>query len=527
MSQLTLPIVMVGLPGAGKSKVGRLLAHKLGVAHIDTDDLIESDAGKSISEIFTEDGEAAFRQLEVQAVSRALTMDAVVSLGGGAVVTPRVRELLASASVVHIDVEHEELLRRTSRKTHRPLLREDPDGALKQLREQRSPLYAEVETVRVHSDSGPAEQVVEAIAAMVVHDYTRVQVQADRPYDVLVGRGFNTSYITQVLRSDATKVLVIHAPALQHQAELISQGLRAGGYEVLACAHPDAEAAKTIDVVAQLWDQAGTLALGRADAVVALGGGATTDMAGFVAATWLRGIDVINVPTTLLAMVDAAVGGKTGINTRSGKNLVGSFHTPARVVCDLDFLATLPAQDLRAGLGEVIKCGFIADPQILELVQSASIDDLLTASSAALRELVVRAIRVKANVVGQDLQESGLREILNYGHTLAHAIERCEGYTWRHGEAVSVGCVFAARLAQARGLIGQDLVTLHEDLFSKVGLPMRYEGGSVDRLIDAMGSDKKVRAGVLRFVLLHGLSQPATHRVDPNEVREVIEQVLA
>ena len=248
-------------------------------------------------------------------------------------------------------------------------------------------------------------------------------------------------------------------------------------------------------------------------------------MAGFVAATWLRGITLINVPTTLLAMVDAAVGGKTGINTSVGKNLVGSFYPATAVVADMDLLESLPAPDLAAGAAEVIKCGFIADPEILRIVESTDPQELLRADSPQLAEVTTRAIAVKARVVSADLTEGGLREILNYGHTLAHAIERANDYTWRHGDAVAVGCCFAARLAHARGQLSAKDVARHDDLFSRVGLPTRYEGHTIEELTRIMLSDKKVRRGILRFVLLDGIAKPRTISVDPSELMAPAEQI--
>ncbi|QWW18716.1 3-dehydroquinate synthase [Schaalia sp. 19OD2882] len=514
---LRLPIVMVGLPGAGKSKVGRLLAQALGVVHVDTDDLVEADQGRSVSQIFADEGEAAFREHEARAVARALETGGVVSLGGGAVSTPTVRELLRGHDVVLIDVEHDELLRRVTRKTHRPLLREDPDGALRRLREEREPLYREVATHVEPSDDGPAEEVADRILARVAGAPRVVRVAGATPYDVLVGRGLGATHVRAALREDCTKVLLVHAGALAARAQDMANALRLSGLEVVTFSHPEAEAGKTIEVVAELWDIAGEMRLGRHDALVAMGGGATTDMAGFVAATWLRGVDVVHVPTTLLGMVDAAVGGKTGINTSVGKNLVGSFHCPRRVVVDLDHLHTLPVDDLRAGMAEVVKCGFIQDLTILDLVREHGLS-VLDPSSSVLEELVIRAISVKARVVAEDLQEAGLREILNYGHTLAHAIERREDYRWRHGDAVAVGCTFAARLSAHLGLLDPVRAEEHSGLLAALGLPTTYSGARLDELIEVMTSDKKVRAGQLRFVLLEDNGRPIVRSVDAAEL---------
>jgi 3-dehydroquinate synthase len=245
----------------------------------------------------------------------------------------------------------------------------------------------------------------------------------------------------------------------------------------------------------------------RSDAIVGLGGGATTDLAGWVAAAWLRGVRVVHVPTTLAGMVDAAVGGKTGINTARSKNLVGAFHPPAGVLCDLDTLGTLAQPDYVAGLAEVVKSGFIADPVILDLLEA----DPATATkpgNPAERELVERTVRVKADVVGEDLTEQGRREILNYGHTLGHAIERAENYRWRHGQAVSVGLVYAAALGRLLGHLDDGTAARHRVVLDALGLPTHYRGDAFDALLDTMRVDKKARGSRIRFIVLDGLAQP-------------------
>ena len=237
----------------------------------------------------------------------------------------------------------------------------------------------------------------------------------------------------------AEQVLVVHSASLADLAADVERQLLAAGKAVVLATVPDGEAAKTLDVAAALWSVLGRRAFTRSDVVVGLGGGAVTDLAGYVAAGWLRGVRVVQVPTTLLGMVDAAVGGKTGVNTAEGKNLVGAFHPPSGVLCDLAALTTLPTAELVSGMAEVVKAGLVADPRILEVVEAARAPRVLEPGAEALREVVERSIRVKADVVSQDLREAGRREILNYGHTLGHAIEKVEGFRWRHGEAVSVG----------------------------------------------------------------------------------------
>ena len=325
-------------------------------------------------------------------------------------------------------------------------------------------------------------------------------------YDVVVGHGVS-SRITDLLAASVRQVLVVRPESLEALATPVVERLRGAGLTVHEALVPDNESAKTADVAVSLWAALGRHAFTRSDAVVAVGGGTVTDLAGFVAATWLRGVAVVHVPTTLLAMVDAAVGGKTGINTAQGKNLVGSFHEPAGVLCDLDALATLPRADLVAGLAEVVKAGFIADPRILELVE-ADPEAATRFDGRHTRELVERAIAVKADVVAQDLTESWHREILNYGHTLGHAVEQVEGYRRRHGEAVAIGMTYAAELAVASGRLSRTVLDRHREVLSAVGLPTAYRQDRWADLLAAMRRDKKSRGSLLRFVVLEDIGRP-------------------
>jgi 3-dehydroquinate synthase len=338
-----------------------------------------------------------------------------------------------------------------------------------------------------------------------VADPTVIRVETAAAYDVVVGGGL-LARLPDQLGPDVERVALVFPDDLPGPASAVREVL-APAYDVLDLPLPPGERAKTAETAQRCWEALGTARFTRSDAVVTVGGGATTDLGGFVAATWLRGVRVVHVPTTLLGMVDAAVGGKTGINTRAGKNLVGSFHEPSAVLVDLQTLETLPADELVPGSAEIVKAGFIADPVILDLIE-ADPGAALDPTGPALPELVRRAIRVKADVVGADLRESHLREILNYGHTLGHAIERREGYRWRHGNAVSVGLVFAAELARAAGRLDDATADRHSALLATLGLPVRYVPGVLDELVATMHGDKKARAGTLRFVVLDGLAKP-------------------
>jgi 3-dehydroquinate synthase len=346
-----------------------------------------------------------------------------------------------------------------------------------------------------------------------VSDVTRIQVAAEAPYDVIVGHGL-LGVLAELLGSGVRRVAVIHPQALAATGLAIRDDLAEHGYDAHAIEVPNGDEAKTAEVTAFCWKALGQVGFTRSDAVVGVGGGSTTDLAGFVAATFLRGLKVVQIPTTLLGMVDAAVGGKTGINTAEGKNLVGAIHEPIGVLCDLATLDSLDRHELVSGLAEVVKCGFIADSAILELVERDR-EAAVTPGSDVNRELVERAIRVKAAVVSRDLREatsSGRRvgrEALNYGHTLGHAIERVERYNFRHGAAVSVGMVYVAELARLAGRLDEETVSRHREVLDSVGLPTTYPGGRWDQLHAAMRVDKKARGDLLRFVIIEQVGRPA------------------
>jgi 3-dehydroquinate synthase len=343
----------------------------------------------------------------------------------------------------------------------------------------------------------------------------RVKVATDRPYDVVIGRDLGDEVVAAVAGSP--KVAMVYPPTLADRAEATRTRLLDNDIDTHLVPVPDAEAGKTLAVAGQCWDALAAMGMDRGGTVVALGGGAVTDLGGFVAAGWMRGVRLVNVPTTLLGMVDAAVGGKTGINIDAGKNLVGAFHEPAAVIVDLTTLRTLPADELVPGMAEVLKGGFIADPGILDLFEkdpAAALDP----DGDVLAELVRRKIQVKADVVAADLRESSLREILNYGHTLGHAIERRERYRWRHGAAVSVGLVFAAELARAAGRLDDATADRHRTILESIGLPTTYDQDALPELTTTMAGDKKTRAGRLRFVVLDGLAKPGRLEDPPQEL---------
>jgi 3-dehydroquinate synthase len=345
---------------------------------------------------------------------------------------------------------------------------------------------------------------------------TRITVGGEQPYDVVVGAGV-VGALPDLVGKKAETVAVIADERLGAVARPACRALADAGFTVAVTEIPSGEAAKDVSVLARLWSWLAASKVTRSDCVVGIGGGATTDLAGFAAATWLRGVPVVLVPTTLLGMVDAAVGGKTAIDLHEGKNLVGAFHPPKGVLADLAALETLPKADYVAGLAEVIKAGFIAEGEILRLV-GADPAGATVPHGPHTRELVERAINVKAAVVAADLRESGLRETLNYGHTLGHAIEKLERYAFRHGDAVAIGMVFAAEVAHLAGYLSADEVALHKRLLTDVGLPVAYRHSAWPELRATMSLDKKTRGARLRMVILEGVGNPIIYDNPPEDL---------
>ena len=337
-------------------------------------------------------------------------------------------------------------------------------------------------------------------------NYEVIRADGSPGYDIYFGRGL-LGQVSEALGSAVKKVLIVYPEALEASAAVIAETLRGASREVWLFPVADGESAKTDQWLGAAWSYLGQAEFSRSDAVIGLGGGATTDLAGFIAATWLRGIAVVHIPTTLLAMVDAAIGGKTGINTLEGKNLVGAFHEPKAVIVDLDSLESLPKIELISGFGEIVKYGFISDPRILEIIEE-NVDDARDTKSERFAELVKRSIAIKTQVVASDFKESSRREILNYGHTLGHSIELVEHYKWKHGHAVSVGLVFAAELGRLSGRLDDATADRHRSVLDLLQLPTSYPSDRWEPLFTGMQVDKKSRGGILRFVVLDGLGKP-------------------
>ena len=336
-----------------------------------------------------------------------------------------------------------------------------------------------------------------------------IDIKAERQYQVRIGADFKDE-IKDVAKG-RERIAFIFSEKMKDQVK----NLEVGDAEPFYFAVPDSEVAKSTKTLLQLWDWLGAAGFTRSDLIVGVGGGAITDLSGFAAASWLRGIDWVAIPTTVAGMVDAAVGGKTGINSEYGKNLIGAFHSPQRVIVDLQWLETLSDRDFSAGLAEVVKCGFIRDTKILDILKGKSLAEI-RADKPLTTELIERSIRVKGDVVSGDYKESFDREILNYGHTFGHAVELDSNYSLRHGECVSIGMIYVAELAYSLDLIPESTLLLHRELLGSLDLPTTYSASSWSALLANMKLDKKSRGNTLRFVLLGEIGQ--TQRVEgPDE----------
>lgn len=486
-------VVLFGPPGVGKTAVGRRLAEELDRPFIDTDARIEAIRGKTIESIFEQDGEAAFRTLERQlALSLASGGGSVIAAGGGTLLDPDVRQAMdAGSSVVFLDCDIDELLARMDGQDHRPLLVVEKKEALRSLLAKRAAAYAGF-TVRVNTTGRDLDQVVEQVRAIV--EVSPIQTwEVDQPphgYTVKIGAGVWTD-LTQALSDrniDGPFVVISDSNVRPVYAGAISQMIGAS-----ALAFPAGEKSKTLALVEHLGQACLESGLDRGGAIISVGGGVVSDIAGFVAAVYMRGVRWVALPTTLLAMIDASVGGKVGVDLAGGKNLMGAFHPPELVLADTSTLDTLPGEEMRAGMTELIKAALVGDPLLFDWLE--------TDGARPTVHWLERALAVKIAVVERDPYERGERAALNLGHTVGHALERATDFALRHGDAVAIGLVAESRMAERIGLAEAGLAERVGQVISRVGLPTRIEAAPVDEVIRAMASDKKRRAGETRFSL--------------------------
>jgi shikimate kinase/3-dehydroquinate synthase len=519
-------IVLVGLMGAGKTAIGKRLAAHLGLQFYDADQEIEQAAGISINEIFARHGEAHFRAGEKRVIQRLLEKGPVVlAPGGGAYLDPETRALIRERAIsVWLRCALPTLLARVSGRSHRPLLNQgNPAEILARLASERHPLYAQADLI-VDGSEGPPELTMHAVAK-ALENHTppaKVTVQlAARSYQVLIGPSLLAragAFIAPVLPQTRCVIVSDENVALLH-LKALTQSLDDVGVAQDSIIVPAGEASKSVECWSGVVNELLSRKIDRRTTVIALGGGVVGDLAGFAAAATLRGLPFIQIPTSLLAQVDSSVGGKTGINTSHGKNLLGAFHQPLLVLADTGVLDSLPIRERRAGYAEIVKAGLLGDKALYEWCESNG--NAMLEGDAALRAYAIeQAVKLKAAVVGDDEREEkpdNGRALLNLGHTFGHALEAETGFGkgLLHGEAVAIGLVLAARLSALLGHLPDNLPARIADHLAATGLPHRIPGLPADRLLEHMKRDKKMRDGKLTFVLLRGIGEAFTDREVP------------
>lgn len=549
-------IFLIGLSGSGKSATGRILAQRLGWEFIDTDDEIEREAGATVAELFAREGEAAFRERELRALRAAAEHEpAVIATGGGTPTIPEARPILGTGFVVWLAVSPAVAARRLLQApggSERPLLAGDPHAKLEALLQARLELYRGADAAVDGDDLTPVEQAEEIerlwlewqrdpappgerfysplaaprqpsaatipAPAAVVHTPTAT-------YPVLVGEGALDALgaICRDLGLQGRCFIITDDQVRPLFAGRAVAALESGGYQAAVYAIPAGEQHKNLTTLSAVYDFLVDHRIERTDFIATLGGGVVTDLAGFAAATILRGVPFLHVPTSLLAMADAAIGGKTGIDHPRGKNLIGAFAQPAAVVIDPNLLRTLPERQLRNGWAELLKHGFILDEQLVADLESASLHGPPLTSA----DLIGRSVAIKAAIVSEDEREGGRRTLLNYGHTIGHAIEAVTRYeTYLHGEAVAIGMHAAGTIAVELGLLPPGDLQRQQELIRRFGLPERAPGLDPRAVFEATLLDKKVRAGSIRWVLLERIGLATVRQGVPDAlVHHAIEAV--
>ncbi|SFM71965.1 bifunctional shikimate kinase/3-dehydroquinate synthase AroKB [Rugamonas rubra] len=530
-------VFLVGLMGAGKTTIGRILARKLGMRFIDSDHEIEARTGASIPWIFEIEGEPSFRRREAEVIGELSAQQGIVlATGGGAILDPASRAFLAArGTVIYLRASVNSILSRTAHDKSRPLLQTaDPRRKLEELLAQREPLYLEIADVVIDTGRPNVQSMVQTIlqhldslacqaapncytqAEPSMTEQTTILLNVDlgeRSYPISIGPNLLNDGALLARHVNGGKVAIVtNSTVAPLYLERLEQGLRAAGKQVISIVLPDGEEHKNWASLMAIFDALLAAKADRKTTLVALGGGVIGDLTGYAAASYMRGVDFIQVPTTLLSQVDSSVGGKTGINHPLGKNMIGAFYQPRAVIADTATLETLPARELSAGLAEVIKHGAIIDAAFFDWIE-ANIALLVGRDKGALAYAIARSCEIKAEVVRQDEREGGLRAILNFGHTFGHAIEAGLGYGhWLHGEAVGCGMVMAADLSARMGLVEQATVARVRALVAAAGLPVKAPDLGTARWLELMEVDKKNEGGAIKFILLKPLGSPSiTH----------------
>jgi len=518
--------------GSGKTTVGRLLAKQLGKTFIDSDEEIQKRTGVSIQHIFDVEGEAGFRQREAGIVQELLRRNNIVlATGGGAVLDAQNRSMMReNGTVVYLKSGVHDLWQRTRHDRSRPLLQTaDPRAKLHELFEHRNPLYTETADIVMHTGKQNVQVLLSALQRKLDISNSTTQALnsmhtlkvglAERSYPIYIGSGLlNQVDLLLPFLGHKRVAIVSNTTVAPLYLGRLSRMLENNGVRIVPIVLPDGEQYKNSETLNMIYDALLTHRCERNTPLIALGGGVIGDLTGYAAATYLRGVPFIQIPTTLLSQVDSSVGGKTGINHPLGKNMIGAFYQPQLVIADTATLNTLPDQELRAGLAEVIKYGLIRDLPFLEWLEE-NMEKLLARDVVALQYAISRSCENKAAVVGNDERESGERALLNLGHTFGHAIENGMGYgVWLHGEAVAAGTVTAADLSRRLGWISDQDASRIRHLFERAGLPVVAPHLGVDQYLQLMGLDKKIVDGQMRFVLLKALGHAVISSAVPAEL---------
>ncbi|MCK4260440.1 MAG: 3-dehydroquinate synthase [Halanaerobiales bacterium] len=504
-------IVLIGMMGSGKSTVGKLLAERMGFGFIDTDARLEDWTGRKISEIFATDGEEEFRRLETEVVQQvAKRTGQIIATGGGVVLrSENVKALREKGIVVFLDAGLEILFQRLMDDDSRPLLQtDDPKKKLEDILKNRLPLYREAADIEIDTNLLNTEQVV----SRIIHNNEEKKMEKkitinlkERSYPIFIGEN-NLDRLGELIKlqiPDARRVFVISNTTVEPlYAKKVLESLENADLASAMGVIPDGEEYKTLEIVSGLYDQLVDHNMDRSSVVVSLGGGVVGDLAGFVAATYMRGIHFVQVPTTLLAQVDSSIGGKVAVNHPAGKNLIGAFHQPRLVLIDISTLQTLARDELIAGMAEIIKHGMILDANYFNWIEE-NLEQILNLDSATLIRLIYDSCTIKGKIVEEDEKEQNIRAILNFGHTVGHGIEAVTHYKkYRHGEAVAIGMVQASRLAENMGLIDKMEVRRLARMLERTGLPIYIPVEiNLDKIVKAIQNDKKAFQGKVKMIL--------------------------
>jgi len=546
-------LIITGFSGTGKSLVAKEVARRLNWDFLDTDDEIVKQTGTPIAEIFRQDGEARFRELERETIRKACQQrQTVIAIGGGAIVDPQNYELLAKTGlIVCLEAKPETIYERLFREAAyspetevRPLLANDnPLERIRQLKASRQPYYANVDWT-VHTDNLNISQVAEEVIrglrnlaefaspsarSSIDKDIACLVETATQSYPVFVGCGLLDKLGEKMKKAAlyGTATVISDENVFSIHGSKVEEILKDAGFAVNSFVVPPGEETKSTDYAIKIYDFLVEHRAERDDIIIALGGGMVGDLAGFVAATFLRGMFWIQVPTSLVAMVDASIGGKVGVNHPEGKNLIGAFYQPNLVLADCGTLTTLPQRELTSGWAEVIKHGLILDGDFVQFLES-NVSRLTKLEPELLTRAIARSAAIKAQVVSQDEKErEGKRTILNYGHTIAHGLEAATKYKrFLHGEAVAIGMMGAAKLSQQLGLLPSAAVERQQALLQKFGLPTVFSGLNLTEITRAMELDKKTKEKAIRWVLLQDIGKVVIRAdVSQKEVLAVLREL--